>query len=160
LGNSGWGRRSFCLSCGAALRRSGRCWGGICGMLGLRRRELRRRLRGAGFLHRLGARTWVWRLWPVCFGGCAGNCEVVPKMGQEGYFGVSRESSCMDGRVPGEHASCYGVNLAFAAFEVLFFFPQALKLSPFKTAAGDSRRRRPGRVSRRLPQCIFTLPSA
>jgi hypothetical protein len=53
--------------------------------------------------------------------------EVAPKMEQEEYFRVNRERSRVDSRLAGEHAACCGVNLAFAALERVFFFPQAVK---------------------------------
>jgi hypothetical protein len=36
------------------------------------------------------------------------------------YFRVNRSSIRTDGRAAGDHAACYGVNLAFAAAKVWF----------------------------------------
>jgi len=41
-------------------------------------------------------------------------------MAQEGYFRVDPESNCIVFRPAKESATCYGVNLAFAAFDVPF----------------------------------------
>jgi hypothetical protein len=41
-------------------------------------------------------------------------------MAQGQYFGVESESIRVDFRVGGEHASCYGVNLAFAGLGMVF----------------------------------------
>jgi hypothetical protein len=46
--------------------------------------------------------------------------KVVPKVGRAEYFRVNRTSIRTDGRAAGDHAACYGVNLAFAAAEVWF----------------------------------------
>jgi len=43
------------------------------------------------------------------------------KMGR-GVTGVNLESNCIDIWLAGDHASCYGVNLAFAGFGGCCFF--------------------------------------
>ena len=60
------------------------------------------------------------------------------KMVQDGTFGVTPASSRMDVQVAGEFASCCGVNLAFAALGVWFFFPQVLKSCPDTGFRGHS----------------------
>ena len=46
--------------------------------------------------------------------------STAPKMGQARYFGIDRGSNLVDAGMAGDHATCYGVNLAVRGLGVGF----------------------------------------
>jgi hypothetical protein len=60
--------------------------------------------------------------------------RVVPKMERVEYFRGNRESIRMDGWVAGEHASCSGVNLAFAGLGGWFVIRRGVEAVPLQSS--------------------------
>ena len=54
------------------------------------------------------------------FASTRARLRLVPTMGQAQYFGISRGSNLVDAGMAGDHATCYGVNLAVAGLGVGF----------------------------------------